>query len=199
MAMIIYASGLRLSECIGLRIRDLDFKDEKIIIRSGKGNKDRSTIFPSMLHQLTREQISEARFLYEKDRRENKPGVSLPYALERKYPSYRREWAWFWLFPSPRFSVDPRSGNTYRHHMYSSSLQKKFSKAVHQLNLTKNATIHSLRHSFATHLIEVGYDIRTVQELLGHSSLNTTMVYTHIAVKNKLGVLSPIINLEDDL
>ena len=124
------------------------------------------------------------------------PGVPLPQALQRKYSSASLDWGWFWVFPSPRLSIDPRSGNTYRMHLYPSTLQKHFKQGVRKLELTRNATVHSLRHSFATHLIEAGYDIRTVQELLGHSNINTTMIYTHVAVKNKLGVISPLSNLE---
>lgn len=192
MAMIIYGGGLRLSECLGLRIRDLNFEDEQILIHRGKGKKDRTTLFPRTIHSAVHHHMQEVERLYRQDRQDKNPGVPLPEALERKYPSASLEWAWFWLFPSPRLSVDPRSGHVYRYHLYPSTLQKQVTKAVRSMALTKHATVHSLRHSFATHLIEAGYDIRTVQELLGHEHLNTTMVYTHVAVRNKKGVISPL-------
>lgn len=195
MALIIYGGGLRVSECMSLRVRDLDFENEQIIIRGGKGDKDRSTLFPGSLHGEVRHHMDQVLRLYNEDRRLERPGVPLPKALERKYPAAGKEWGWYWLFPSPRLSIDPRSGNTYRYHLYPSTLQKQMKTAVKSLGLVKNATVHSLRHSFATHLIEAGYDVRTVQELLGHSKLNTTMMYTHVAVKNKRGIISPVSRL----
>ena len=192
MAMCIYGGGLRLSECMSLRIRDLDFDNESITIRGGKGDKDRSTLFPKSLHLYMREHLKETERLFHEDRRRGKPGVPLPHALERKFPNAWKEWGWYWVFPSPRLSIHPRNGRTYRNHLYPSTLQKQVSRAVHILGFVKRVTVHSLRHSFATQLIESGYDIRTVQELLGHSNLSTTMVYTHVASKNKRGVISPI-------
>jgi integrase len=129
--------------------------------------------------------------LHQEDRFNNRPGVALPKALERKYPQAGKEWAWFWLFPSGKESIDPRSKIVRRHHLFPSTLQKEFKRALRLSSIPKNASVHSLRHSFATHLIESGYDIRTVQELLGHQDLSTTMIYTHVAQKNKLGVISP--------
>lgn len=196
MAKLIYGAGLRLSEGISIRVQDLDFENERITVHGGKGDKDRVSLLPAAVHADVKVQLKCARKLYEEDRRLHKPGVSLPKALSRKYRGASLEWSWFWLFPSPRLSIDPRSGNTSRMHLYPSTLQKHFKTAVQQLGLTKNATVNSLRHSFATHLIEAGYDIRTVQELLGHSNVNTTMIYTHVAVKNKLGVISPLSKLE---
>ena len=196
MAKLIYGAGLRLSEGISIRVRDLDFENERITVHGGKGDKDRVSLFPVAVHADVKAQLKHVRKLYEEDRRLNKPGVPLPQALSRKYRGGGLEWSWFWLFPSPRLSIDPRTGDTYRMHLYPSTLQKHIKTAVQQLGLTKNATVHSLRHSFATHLIEAGYDIRTVQELLGHSNVNTTMIYTHVAVKNKLGVISPLSKLD---
>ncbi len=195
MAMIIYGGGLRLSECMALRIRDLDFQEESITIRGGKGDKDRKTLFPQQIHERTRTWMEETRRLFDEDRREGRPGVPLPHALARKYPAAAKEWSWSWLFPSPRLGIDPRGGGIYRFHLYPSTLQKKIARAVREGGIVKHATVHSLRHSFATHLIEEGYDVRTVQELLGHSNLNTTMIYTHVAVRNRRGVISPLSRL----
>jgi integron integrase len=192
MAGIIYASGLRLRECLNLRIRDLDFEQQVLTVRLGKGGKDRITLFPPCLHSQIRRHLIGVRRLYESDRREKQPGVPLPFALEGKYPNAPFEWAWYWLFPSSRLSVDPRSNSTYRYHLYTTTLQKHVHDAVSALGMIKRATVHSLRHSFATHLIEAGYDIRTVQELLGHANVQTTMIYTHVARRNKTGVISPL-------
>jgi integron integrase len=196
MAMLIYGGGLRLSECLSLRVRDMDFENDQMIIRGGKGDKDRATLFPRELHEHVRRHLDDVKVLYNEDRSLNRPGVPLPKALERKYPSACRDWSWFWVFPSPRLSIDPRNNKPYRFHLYPTSLQKQVHEAVCKMDTMKSATVHSLRHSFATHLIEAGYDIRTVQELLGHSNLNTTMIYTHVAVKNKRGVISPFSRLE---
>lgn len=192
MAAIIYGGGLRLQECLMLRIKDVDFERICIIVRSGKGDKDRQTILPINLLNDLRKHIRIIRKIYEKDRKEQVEAVWLPPALERKYPDAGREWAWFWLFPSYKLSIDPVSKKIRRHHLYPSTLQKAFRKAVMEAGIAKRATVHSLRHSFATHLIENGYDIRTIQELLGHSNVQTTMIYTHVAKKNKLGVKSPM-------
>ncbi|HUV06500.1 MAG TPA: integron integrase [Spirochaetia bacterium] len=188
MAGIIYGGGLRLQECLTLRIKDIDFERNCITIRSGKGDRDRETIFPDTLNKELKEHIRVIRELFEEDRIKQVDGVWLPPALERKYPNAGKEWAWFWVFPSHKLSLDPVSNRIRRHHLYR--------KAVMDSGITKRATIHSLRHSFATHLIENGYDIRTVQELLGHSSVQTTMIYTHVAKKNKLGVKSPMDDIQ---
>lgn len=192
MAGIIYGGGLRLQECLMLRIKDIDFERICVTVRSGKGDKDRQTIFPDNLVNDMRRHIEEIRELYEKDRKNQVEAVWLPSALERKYSNAGKEWSWFWVFPSYKLSVDPASRKIRRHHLYPSTLQKAFRKAVMEANIAKRATVHSLRHSFATHLIENGYDIRTIQELLGHTSVKTTMIYTHVAKKNKLGVKSPM-------
>jgi len=197
MASVSYGGGLRLHECLSLRIKDIDFERNYITVRSGKGDKDRQTLLPENLKNPLQLQFDKIRPVYEEDRKNKIEGVWLPEALNRKYPSYSKEWGWFWLFPSYKLSVDPSTKIIRRHHMYSSTFQRAFRKAVSEAGITKNATIHTLRHSFATHLLESGYDIRTVQELLGHSTLQTTMIYTHIAQKNMLGVKSPFDSIND--
>ncbi len=192
MAQIIYGGGLRLTECLSLRIKDIDFARGCIIIRSGKGNKDRLTILPENLKEPLKKHITSIRTIYRKDRKNGLPGVQLPNGLDIKYKNASTEWGWFWVFPSYKLSQDPFTHTTKRYHTYPSTLQKAFKKAVKKAGIPKHATIHTLRHSFATHLIESGYDIRTIQELLGHTNVQTTMIYTHVAKKNKLGVRSPI-------
>ena len=196
MAEIIYGGGLRLSECLNLRIKDIDFEKNILTIRSGKGDKDRQTLLSKKASFALKEHIQQIRHFYEDDRFEENPSVELPKALERKYPNAGKEWAWFWVFPSAKISIDPRSFITRRHHLYSSSLQKYFKEALRKSGIPKNASIHTLRHSFATHLIENGYDIRTIQDLLGHSNISSTMIYTHVASRNKLGVISPMDKLD---
>ena len=191
MAELIYGSGMRLNECLNLRIKDLDFQRGSILVRSGKGNKDRLTVLPANLKDEMLDQFKYAEKLYKKDREDNIEGVMLPSALERKFRNASKEWQWFWVFPAGKLSVDPISNTIRRFHIYPTTLQKAFKSAVVKSGINKNASIHTLRHSFATSLIEAGYDIRTVQELLGHSDLSTTMIYTHVADKNKLGVKSP--------
>jgi integron integrase len=192
MAMLIYGCGLRLQEGLSLRIKDVDLEQNMVIIRSGKGDKDRRTVLPEAVKDDLIRHISESRALYEQDRKENMNGVYLPGALEKKYPNAGKEWSWFWVFPSKSLSVDPRTHTVRRHHMHPASLQKAFKTSVIESGLTKPASVHTLRHSFATHLLENGYDIRTIQELLGHRNLQTTMIYTHVASKNILGVRSPL-------
>lgn len=191
MCRIIYGGGLRLSECLELRIMDIDISGGSLTVRSGKGNKDRMTVLSRNLIPELQKQISRTRLLYEEDRRENRPGVPLPFALDQKYPNADKEWGWYWLFPSYRISVCPRTDRPGRYHIYPSSLQRAFHDALRKSGVPKHAGIHTLRHSFATHLIEDGYDIRSIQELLGHSDVSTTMIYTHVAKKNKLGIISP--------
>jgi integron integrase len=191
-ARLIYGGGLRLNECLNLRVKDLDFKASLLTVRSGKGDKDRVTLLPPSLHPDLNYHLKSVRIVFDDDRRKNVAGVSLPAALERKYPGAGIEWSWFWVFPSARLSLDPYSDKIRRHHLYPSTLQRQFKAAILKSGIGKNASIHTLRHSFATHLIEAGYDIRTVQELLGHSNIQTTMIYTHVARKNKLGIISPL-------
>ena len=192
MALIIYGCGLRLQECLRLRVKDIDPERNMIIVRSGKGHKDRRTLLPQLLKNSLQAHLQSIRVLYEADRSRELPGVNLPGALERKYPNAGKEWGWFWLFPSRSLSVDPRSHKVRRHHLAPSTLQKAFKEAVQKAGIAKNATVHSLRHSFATHLLEKGYDIRTIQELLGHQNLQTTMIYTHLAKPETLNVKSPL-------
>jgi integron integrase len=192
MAMVIYGGGLRLQECLQLRVKDIDIEQNILIVRSGKGDKDRRTVLPEALKDDFIKHLSEIRSVHDQDRREGIAGVWLPGALEKKYPNAGKEWGWFWLFPSKSLSIDPRSNIIRRHHVHPAQLQKAFKVAVGKAGITKQASVQTLRHSFATHLLEKGYDIRTIQELLGHQNLQTTMIYTHIASKNVLGVRKPL-------
>jgi integron integrase len=191
MATLIYGGGLRLDECLSLRVKDIDFNRSCLSIRHGKGNKDRETVLPTSLIGELQVHLRNVRALYESDRARNIEGVWLPDALAVKYAGAATEWGWFWVFPSVKLSIDPRSGTVTRYHVYPTSFQRAFKLAVARAGVLKHATVHTLRHSFATHLIEKGYDIRTIQELLGHSDVSTTMIYTHVASRNKLGVTSP--------
>jgi integron integrase len=191
-AQLIYGCGLRLMECLRLRVKDIDFERSCITVRSGKGDKDRETVLPESLKNDLRGHLDKVADLFEKDRRDKVAGVQLPGALERKYPNAGKEWAWQWVFPSKTLSVDPRTRQIRRHHIHPTYLQKQIKRAALAAGLTKRITVHTFRHSFATHLLEKGYDIRTIQELLGHASIQTTMIYTHVAGKNKLGVKSPM-------
>jgi integron integrase len=192
MAMLTYGCGLRITECLSLRIKDLDLERSMLIVRAGKGDKDRRTVIPERLKDVLIHHIEDIRSIYAKDREQNLNGVYLPGALEKKYPNASKEWGWFWLFPSQSLSIDPRTLIVRRHHMHPASLQRAFRDAVQQTGISKQVSVHTLRHSFATHLLENGYDIRTIQELLGHQNLQTTMIYTHVATKNVLGVRSPL-------
>ncbi len=191
MAMLIYGCGLRIKECLHLRIKDIDMERD-IVTVWGKGDKDRRTVLPTSIKADIASQMETSRVLHEQDRAKDLSVVYLPNALERKYPNAGKQWGWFWLFPAPLPSADPFSRIVRRHHVHPSSLQKAFKDAVFRSGVTKQASVHTLRHSFATHLLEKGYDIRTVQELLGHEDLQTTMIYTHVAKKNVLGVKSPL-------
>lgn len=199
MAHLLYGSGLRLNECLRLRVKDIDFERSTLIIRSGKGNKDRYTVLPQNIYRNLKVHIQEIKDLYDHDRQEKVAGVELPYALERKYPQAGQEWKWFWVFPARQLSVDPRSKVIRRHHIHPSMLQKHIKEAASKAGLNKRVTAHTLRHSFATHLLENGTDLRTIQELLGHSNIQTTTIYTHVARKNILGVKSPLDNLKETL
>ncbi|MEN3293357.1 MAG: hypothetical protein V7642_2610, partial [Burkholderiales bacterium] len=191
-AQMLYGTGMRLSECAGLRIKDVDFQRREITIREGKGGKDRVTMLPLSLVAPLRGQIDRSRSLWQEDRIALRPGVMLPHALERKYPKAGEQLGWFWVFPSDHEPTDPRSGIARRHHIYQQTVQRAIKRAVAAAKLTKPATTHSLRRSFATQLLESGYDIRTVQELLGHTDVSTTMIYLHVLNKGGRGVTSPM-------
>jgi integron integrase len=181
-----------LLECLRLRVKDIDFARRQLTVREGKGKRDRATLLPRAAEETLREQLAAARVHYERDRAAGLAGVHLPDALARKYPAAPREWSWFWLFPAARPSTDPRSGTTRRHHIMESSIQRGVRAAAARAGLTKRVSPHTFRHTFATHLLEDGADIRTVQTLLGHRDLKTTMIYTHVLDRGPLGVVSPL-------
>jgi integron integrase len=194
-AALMYGSGLRLSECLRLRVKDVDFDQHEITVRAGKGDKDRRTMLPRSLDRAPAAQLERARWSHRRDLADAWGGVVLPDALERKYPAASTEWRWQWLFPQARRWRNEQTGQQGRHHVHASVIKRAFKEAVGRSGVTKQAGCHTLRHSFATHLLESGYDIRTIQELLGHRSINTTMVYAHVLNSGGYGVRSPIDNL----
>lgn len=192
MASLLYGTGLRLMECLRLRVKDVDFGYRQIIVRDGKGEKDRRTVMPESLVEPLQHQLTRAKLQHDEDLARGYGNVYLPYALERKYPNAASEWCWQWVFPASKLSVDKRSGEMRRHHVSEDMLQRELKKAVRRAGITKKAGCHTLRHSFATHLLEAGYDIRTIQELMGHADVSTTMIYTHVLNRGGQGVLSPV-------
>jgi len=195
MAMILYGAGLRLSECLRLRVKDIDFAYKQLTINNAKGDKDRVTMLPEAVIKPLQEHLEYVRLLFEKDLHDGYASVELPFALQRKYPNAGKELGWRFVFPAERISTDPRSGIQRRHHIHESVLPKAVKKAIRECKIYKHAGCHTFRHSFATHLLENGYDIRTVQTLLGHKHVNTTMIYTHVMNKGGYGVQSPADNL----
>ncbi|MBL9139473.1 MAG: integron integrase, partial [Verrucomicrobiales bacterium] len=192
---LLYGTGLRLMEGLRLRVKDVDFDRGFITVREGKGNKDRTVMLPESLRQPLMTHLARVKILWESDRATGLPGVQLPDALERKYPKAGEEWTWMWVFPGKRLSIDPRSGIIRRHHANETAVQRAVKAASKLAQLTKPVGCHTLRHSFATHLLERGTDLRSVQELLGHNSVETTQIYTHVMSKPGIGVRSP---LDDD-
>jgi integron integrase len=192
MASLMYGAGLRLMECLRLRIQDIDFSRNELTVRDGKGAKDRITMLPESVKQPLRSHLVEVKALHENDIRDGWGSVLMPDALDRKYPNAPRDWRWQWVFPQESRWKNMRTGEEGRHHVHETLVQRAVREAVRKAGIVKHACCHTFRHSFATHLLEDGYDIRTIQELLGHKNVNTTMIYTHVLNKGGHGVRSPI-------
>jgi integron integrase len=191
-AGLLYGSGLRLMECLRLRVKDIDFTYGQLTIRDGKGEKDRVTMLPGRSKQPLTRHLQKVKALHEEDLAAGYGEVFLPYALARKYPNAPKQWGWQYVFPATNRSIDPRSGKERRHHVADSTVQTAVKKGMQKAKILKHGSCHTFRHSFATHLLEKGYDIRTVQELLGHKDVRTTMIYTHVLNRGGKGVVSPM-------
>ena len=193
MARLLYGTGMRLTECLQLRVKDIELERLEVVVRQGKGAKDRMTMFPRTLVDPMREHLAAVRKVFERDREVGIAGVALPDALEIKKPNAGKTWSWHWVFPQEQLlSRDPRTGILRRHHVYDQTFSRALSRATRRARIEKPVSAHTLRHSFATHLMEAGYDIRTVQELLGHKDVSTTMIYTHVLNRGGRGVVSPL-------
>lgn len=199
MVELLYGSGLRSAELLSLRIKDLDFGSGNLFVRGGKGNRDRTTILPQALVPALRQQIDIVRLIHSQDLANGHGAVHLPNALERKYPGAARSLAWQYLFPASRLAPDPRTGEVRRHHAHATALARQIRHAVKVAGINKPARAHAFRHSFATHLLEAGYDLRTIQELLGHADISTTEIYTHVVNRGSKGVLSPVDRLPPEI
>jgi integron integrase len=192
MASLLYGAGLRLMECVRLRVKDIDFQYRQITVRDGKGNKDRVTMLPAASAGLLKQHLKKVSTLHVQDKAAGYEGVYLPYALDRKYKNASKDWGWQYVFPATKPSIDPRTGKERRHHIDEKSLQRAVKNAVRSAQIHKPASCHTFRHSFATHLLKSGQDIRTVQELMGHKDVSTTMIYTHVLNRGGRGVRSPL-------
>ncbi len=192
MAQLMYGCGLRLMECLRLRIKDVDFENDLLMVRSGKGEKDRALMIPEKIKEELAKHVASVKEIHDQDVKMGYGEVSLPDALEKKYPGAPKEWGWQWVFPAEKLSVDPRTGKVMRWHIHPSAIQRAVKEAVMKAELPKMASCHTLRHSFATHLLEAGHNIRTIQELLGHKHVNTTMIYTHVIRKKPSEIRSPL-------
>jgi integron integrase len=192
MAQLMYGCGLRLMECLRLRIKDLDFENDLLMVRSGKGEKDRALVMPGRIREELSRHVAFVKEIHDQDMKMGYGEVSLPDALEKKYPGAPKEWGWQWVFPAEKLSVDPRTGKVMRWHIHPAAIQHAVKEAVRKAEVPKMASCHTLRHSFATHLLEAGHNIRTIQELLGHKHVNTTMIYTHVIRKKPSEIRSPL-------